>query len=909
MMRFEPAIPGLRRFLRLPDRKIERDVDDEITFHVESRVRALVALGQTEIGARRIAELEFGDLRASRRELAAVDRHRRRRERFQHVVETIVQDLRHAVRSLRRSPAFTITAIVTLVIGTGAAVAIFAIVNAVLLRPLPYADPGRLVGAWHDLPPIGLPHQPQTATTYFTYQSQTHTIDGIGVYEERAVNVADADGQAEPQRVTTSWFSASMFTVLGVAPVRGRVFTDAEDRPGGAPVMLISEGMWRARFAGDPKVIGRHLDVNGARREIIGVMPRTFRFPSAESEIWIPLALDPTNPPADAFNYPAVARLKPGVTLADARRDFTTVLPRIIELFPNFVPGITTKMMMDQAKPRPVLTSLRDDVTGGIAGTLWMMAGAAALLLLVACVNVANLALVRFDARQRELAVREALGAGRARVMRYYFSESIVVAGVAGVLGLAVAWLIVRGLVTLGPAGIPRLAEIRIDWRTVVFAVGVVALASVVCSLIPTLRIGRDGLAIRESPRGGTIGRAQHRVRSALVAAQIALSLVVLAGSGLLVRSFERLHAVRPGFDPDHVTTLWMSLPRLRQRRDAEMVRFYSTLADRVAALPRVESVGLTSRLPLVARGINQNPLYPEDQPSYTTKMPPLQIFTTIGGEYFRTMRIPLVAGRSFERMDTQREGDAIVSRRTAQLFWKDSTGAAALGKRFRALPSGPWYTVIGVVGDVRDTTLAAAASPTVYFPEIVQQDSISRQTARTMALVIRTAGEATSIVPDVQRIVHDLNPTLPTFDVQSMSATLRASTAQLAFTILILAGAAMVTLALGAVGLYGVMAYVVTLRRREIGIRIALGASPRSVAVATTRQGIVLTGAGVAAGLGLFAVTGRFMRAFLFGVAPWDPLTIAGAALVLLAMATLASWIPARRAGQVDPAEALRAE
>jgi putative ABC transport system permease protein len=448
----EPRIPGLRRLMRLPNARIENDVAAEIAFHVESRVRDLITQGETEESARGIAAAEFGDVRASRRELAAVDRHRRRRARLTHSFETVVQDLRYAVRSLRRSPAFSVTAVITLVIGIGAAVAIFTVVDAVLLRPLPFANPDRLIGAWHDFPPLGMTHGQQAAITYFTYQRQAHSIDGIGVYDESAVSVGFEDGSAgAPRRVTTALFSATLLPVLGIAPARGRVFSEADDRPGAAPVMLISDGMWRAQLGSDPKVIGRTLDVNGARREIVGVMPPSFRFPSAETEIWLPLALDPANPPATAFKYSSVARLKPGVTLADAQRDFTTVLPRVVELFPNFVPGITTTMMMVQVKPKPVLTPLRDDITGGIAGTLWMMAGAAGLLLLVACVNVANLTLVRVDARQREVALREALGAGRTRVMRYYFSEALVLTAVAGVLGLAVAWIIVRVLVTMGP--------------------------------------------------------------------------------------------------------------------------------------------------------------------------------------------------------------------------------------------------------------------------------------------------------------------------------------------------------------------------------------------------------------------------------------------------------------------------
>jgi predicted permease len=895
--------------MRLPGRRIEKDIDDEIAFHIESRARALADAGHPADVARRIAEAEFGDLAASRHELAVVDRRRRRRERLAHVIETIAQDFRYASRALDRSPAFTVTAIATLVIGVGAAVAVFAVVDHVLVRALPYPEADRLVGAWHDMPSIDLHRMNQSATTFLTYESESHAIDGIGIYNERAVNVADRSAQSDPQRIDAGWFTASLFSVLGVSPIRGRVFTQSEDAPTGAPVMLISEGFWRAHFGGDPKILGRMLEVNSVNREIIGVMPSNFRFPAAETEIWIPLSLDRANPPPSAFSYNAVARLKRGVSIAEAQRDFAAVLPRVLDLYPNFVPGITTRMMLDQAKPVPVLTPFREDVTGGIAGTLWMMAAAAALLLIVACVNVANLTIVRADARRRELAVREALGAGRVRVMRSYFSESALLAGVGGVLGLATGWGIVNALVTIGPAGIPRLAEIGIDARVVLFAAIITLIAAIVIGIIPMVRIARGSFALRGPSRGATADRGQQGVRSTLVGAQIALALVVVAASGLLLRSFERLHAIRPGFDADHVATFWMSVPRPRYDHDAEVVRFYSTLIERAAQIPAVEAVGLTSRLPLVARGVNRKRLYLEDTPSSTTTLPPLEILTTISGDYFQAMRIPLLAGTLFDPTARQREGDAIVSRRTASMLWRDSTGKAALGKRFRALPTGPWYTVVGVVGDTRDTTLGAPATPSVYFPEIVQRDTLTSQTVRTMTLVVRTSGDPSATVPAVRQIVREMDPTLPMFDVQPMTAALRASTARLAFTIVVLGAAALVTLTLGAVGLYGVLAYVVTLRRREIGIRIALGASPQAVAAATTRQGVRLTAVGIVCGLLLFAGVARFIRTFLFGVAPWDPAAVVGAALVLLAIATLASWIPARRAGQVDPAEALRAE
>lgn len=908
-MRHEPRIPGLRRALRNPAGRIERDVDDEIAFHIESRVGELTTKGVSEESARRYAESEFGDLSASRRELTAVDRHRHRRELRAFWLEATAHALRHAARSLCRSPLFTVAAILTLVIGIGASVAIFAVVDGVLLRPLPFGNPERLVAASHDLPPLALLHEPQTGSTYFAYQRLAQTIEGIGVYAEDEVNVADVGRRTTPERMISARVSASLIPVLQVLPLIGRTFTDADDRPGAAPVMLISEGMWRARFGGDRAALGHTLQLDGVSHEIVGVMPASFRFPEPAPPLWVPLQLDPVNPPPTAYAYFGIARLKPGITVAEAERDLASVLPRLPELFPNFVPGISTQAMIEQMQPKPVLARLHTEITGAIAGTLWMVAAATLLVLLVACANVANLTLVRADARQREIAVLEALGAGRARLALRFLMESAIIAAVAAVLGFSVATAAVQSLVAASPAGIPRLAEVKIDATSVLFTIGVAAFVAVACSALPAIRVGsgRVSLALRDGGRSGTRGRVQHRVRGGLVAAQIAFALVVLAGSGLLMRTFEHLSSLRPGFDAEHVSTFWISLPNVRYPSDTSVVQFYSRLVDRVAVLPGVATIGLTSRVPMEAHGIDQNPLYPEGDSSYATRLPPLQLFTAVTGDYFKAMRIPLLAGSTFDRMEAQRYDEAIISRSSAIAFWNDSTGVSAVGKQFRPLPNGRLYTVIGVVGDTRDTTLAAAPSQVVYFPEALEANGVTKQTRRAMALVARTAGPS-SINAAVQQVVHDLDPTLPTFDVRPMSVIVGAATAQLTFIIIILGAAAALTLILGAVGLYGMLTYVVTLRTRELGIRMALGATPSAVAAAMARYGLGLTGVGIAIGLGLFALIARFLRTMLFGVTPGDPLTLAGAALILVAVALLASWLPVRRASRVDPASTLRA-
>jgi predicted permease len=823
------------------------------------------------------------------------------------------QPVRYAWRSLRRTPVFTTTAVLTLAIGIGAAAAIFAVVNGILLRPLPYGHPEQLVGAWNDLPPLSLEHTEQTSATYFTFKRFARSISGIAAYQGGSANVADPGGTAEPQRLSAGFITANLIPLLQVSPRLGRSFTEAEDLPKGPDVVIIGEGFWRTRLGADPHVLGRMLQVNGVARQIVGVMPETFRFPSARTELWLPLALDPHDPFPGGFNYDAIARLKPGVTIADAQRDFRSVLPRIVDISPMMAPGVTTQMLLDQAQPRPVLTPMRDDVVGSIAGTLWIVAATAGLLLLVACANVANLVLVRADGRQRELAVRAALGAGRSRVLGYFFTESAVLATIAGALGLGVAALGIRALVSAGPAELPRLAEVRIDGTVVLFTLLVTALVAIACSVIPAVRFGHAPLAItlREGGRSGTAGRARQRVRSALVAAQIALALVVLAGSGLLLRSFQRLHAVQPGWNADHVATLWLSLPGARYQNDSVVTRFYARLTERVAELPGVRSVGLSSRLPLEEHGQNTSPIWVEGDPSAASRIPPLQLFITTDGGFFKTMGISLVAGRTFFPIDGRQRGDeVIVNRVTAEHFWHDPTGAQALGKRVRTLPNGPWYTVVGVVESVRDSSLQTPPAPTVYFAEAPGVDTaLGSQVHWSMGLVVRTVGDPAAITQPVQRVVHELDPTLPVYDVKPMTEVVRSSLARLSFTMLIIGVAGVVTLLLGAIGLYGVVAYVVSLRTREIGVRIALGAQPRAVARMVTRQGITLTIVGIVAGLVLFALVARFIRSLLFGVALSDPVTLGAVSLVLLVIAALASWIPARRAARVDPLEALQAE
>ena len=822
------------------------------------------------------------------------------------------QRLSYAWRSLRRAPLFSVTVVLALTLGIGSAAAIFAIVNAVLLRPLPYGHPDRLVGAWHDLPPVSMLHAGQTGGTYRTYKKLATTITNIGLYRGGSANVTDPDGRADPERITTASMTVEVIPLLEVSPILGRSFSAAEDAPKGPSVALISEGLWRRRFGGARDVIGKRLVVGGRSTEIIGVMPSTFRFPSSTTQLWLPYQLDPNGQYGGGFNQNGVARLKPGVTIEAAQRDFANVLPRIVDISPMLAPGITTRVLLDQAKPVPRLVPMRDDVVGDISRTLWIVAATAGLVLLVTCANVANLLLVRADARHRELSVRAALGAGRTRIMTHFFTESALLAAVSSVLGIVVAYVAVRLLVAAGPAELPRLAEVHIDASVILFTVVVAALVAVACSALPAIRFMRgDPLSgLRDGGRAGTAGAHRQRARSALVSAQMAFALVVLAASGLLLRSFQRLHAVRPGFNADGVATLMLALPASRYVNDTSIVRFYRQLTERTAQLPGITAAGVGTGVPLMWNGINQDPFYVEGDASTATKIPPLEIYRTVDAGYFKALSIPLLAGRMFDRIDRQRGDEAIISSEAAIYFFHDSTGRSALGKRFRELPSGSWNTVIGVVGSVRDTSLQASPTRAVYYPQSVAVDTtVSNGPGRTMVLIAHTTGDVVTTTRAMQRLVHELDPTLPTFEVRSMREVVDASMARLSFTMTVLGVAAGVTLILGVVGLYGVIAYVVTLRTRELGVRIALGAQPRAVAAMVTRQGLALSSAGIAIGLVLVVFVARFLQSFLYEVAPTDVFTLATATGTLLAFALLASWIPARRASRVDPTEALRAD
>jgi len=813
--------------------------------------------------------------------------------------------LGHAWRSLRRTPVFAAAAALTLVLGIASAATTFAVVHGVLLAPLPYGDPERLVSVGMEVRSPEPRQIPQPSGAYPAFRRHARRVDDVAFYRTGHANVWTRGGD-DPERLAAAWVTASAIPLLRVPPLLGRSFTEDEDGSGGPDAAVISESLWRARFGGARDVVGKRLYVNSVPREVVGVMPDRFRFPDAATRLWLPAKLDRDATGVGDFAYAGVARLAAGATPELARQDLAAALPRLAELFPRSASGTPTADWLAQARPAPVVTPLRDAVTGGIARTLWMLAAAAGLVLLVTCANVANLMLIRADGRQLELAVREALGAGRWHIAAHLFGEAMVLGAAAGAAALVVAWGAVRGLGAFGPADVPRLAELRVGPATVAFVAAISVACAVVCSAVPAVRLRRTALAInlRDGARGDTAGKTRQRVRTTIAAVQIAVAFVVLAGSTLLLRTFHRLHQERPGFDAAEVTTLWMQLPFARYG-DSASVAFYARLTAAVRELPAVRAAGLTTRVPLGDGASPQRSFrIPEEGRAFSLPT------VTVDDGYFTAMRIPLVAGRGFGPLGMQRGGEVVVSRRAAATLWQDATGQAALGRRLAVAPSGPSYTVIGVVGDVRDHDLGTPPAPMVYVPQAVPIDAAAEPGARrTMALVVKTSGPAAAVVPAVRRIVRALDPTVPLFGVAPMRDVVRASTARRSLALALMSAAAAITLVLGAVGLYGVMAYAVALRTREIGVRIALGADPRALARGVAARGLVLIAVGVGVGLLLFATAAPLLRAFLYGVTAGDPVTLASAVLALVATGALASWLPARRAARVDPAEALRAD
>ena len=809
-----------------------------------------------------------------------------------------------ALRRLRAAPGFAAAVTIMLALGIGATSGVFGVLDAILLRPLPFGEPERLVALTHSLVLSGPSKVDQSDASVLLYQRHaTGTFESIGAYRTRDVNVvAPGDGASPPERVAAALVSANLFSTLRVAPARGRGFRPDEDRPGAPAVVVISSALWKRKFGGDPAVIGRRLVIDGAEREVVGIMPEGFRYPSASTSAWIPLALDPLKANPGSFNFQGIGRLKPGVSIASAAAELDRYLPRLLDEFPSDIP----REMFAKVQLNPVVTPLRDVVVGDVGRLLWILFAAVGLLLVVACANVASLFVVRAEGAQRDVAVRIALGAGRSAIAKQYLAEALVLSSAGGAIGIVLAALGVRAL-RASPAGadLPRMAEVGFDARALTFAIGVTAVSALAVSLLPVLRARRvaPGVVLKESSRSATAGRERQRARSILVVAQVALALVLLSGSMLMARSFAELRDVRPGFDPNGVLTLRVALPRATYNTTESEVRLINRLLDELRTIRGVQSAAVTDWLPLTDDH-NDSVITLEDQPLPPDVVPPDHPLTYVSRDHFATLGIPLLSGRTLGRADPDHPvGEVLVSRSFAERYWK---GQSAIGKRLRANIKGPWSTVVGVVGDVHLSSLDQPAEQMVYFPLISPADDGSG-IGNAIAITVRTSGEPSALTSRVREVVHAIDPSLPTYDERPMTTRLADASARTRFVLLMLGVASIVALTIGMVGLYGVLAYGVTLRRREIGVRMALGATVQDVTRMIASRGVALAAVGIAAGMfGAMAST-HVLRGLLYGVSPTDPLALAGTCVVLFAVAVIASWLPARQAASIDPMEALR--
>jgi putative ABC transport system permease protein len=806
-------------------------------------------------------------------------------------METLVQDVRYAVRGILRKPGFAVVATITLALGIGANAAIFSVIDAVLLRPLPYPEPDRIVKLW-ELEPEGQQRNVDynfSPANFFDVRDQNESFEQVAYYGRGAVSLT---GAGDPQRLTVAWTSANFLEVVGVEPLVGRGFAPGEDQPGSDRMVLLSEGFWRRHFGGDSSVVGQPIRFDGESFTVIGVLPGYVEFPETV-DAWVSLGIDPETASKRAVHFLGVAaRLRSGVTLEEARAEMSALAGRLEREYPqtNAGRGFNVETAQEHA-------------VGDIRPALLTLLAAVGLVLLIACANVANLLLARATSRQKEIAVRAALGAGRGRLVRQFLTESVILSLLGSAAGVLIAVWGKDLLVALGPKEVARLSGTSLDHRVLLFTVGVSLLTGIVFGLVPALQASKPDLndALKDGGRGGA-GLARTRTRGALVVFEVAVSLVLLAGAGLLVRSFVRVLSVDPGFDPRNVLTMQLSLPESKYGEASQTAAFYQQLQERIAALPSVRYVGVVNSLPLSASGATAW-MHVEGRPNPPDVEPPEVGYRVAGGDYFRVMGIPLLQGRAFSTQDSaEATPAALVNETLARAFWP---GEDPLGRRFKLGPNpegGSWITVVGVVGDVRHSDLESAPRPEAFLAHA--QESWS-----SMTVVLKVDGDPSSLVAAVTDQVRSMDPDQPVFSVRTMEEVRAASVAGRRFSMALLAGFAGLALVMAAVGLYGVISYSVAQRTHEIGIRMALGAKAGDVLRLVVRQGLGLVGMGVAAGLvAAYALT-RFLEGMLFGVSPTDPATFAGIAALLVGVALLASYVPARRAARVDPMVALRHE
>jgi putative ABC transport system permease protein len=809
------------------------------------------------------------------------------------IMDRIFADMRYGLRSLLKRPGATLIALVTLALGIGVNTAIFSAVDSILLRPLPFKDPERLVSVWEKTPALGIQQNQAAPANFFDLRNQNQVFEALGAYGPLDMNLT---GSGEPERLDGQLVSANVFSILGVAPALGRTFLPNEDQVGQEHVVVLSDALWQRRFNRDPSILNQNITLNGESFTIIGVMPRGFFFPVREVEMWTPWAMEPDQASGRGDHYLAlVARLKPEVTVERANTDLETIAQRLSAEYPRTNEGLGF-----------TARSLHRDYVGDLRLPILILFGAVGLVLLIACANVANLLLAQATTRRKEIAIRIALGARRWTIVRQLLVESLLLASGGGVVGVLGAFWGVQALAKLLPESLSKLQGVNIDARVLLFTILMSVLTAVVFGGLPALLASRTkpGATLSDVARdvaGGTSGR---HVRRMLVVSEVALAVVLLVSAGLLIRSFQLLRQVEPGFNPENALTMRMVLPFPKYAKQEARRAFYDEVLRKVEEVPGVEAAGVITFLPLSFNGMNFS-FSVEGRAAPSDMNLPFALFRVVSPDYFRAMGIPLQRGRFFEAHDSPDSTPVtVINRRLAERYWP---GEDAIGKRLKVGPSdspNAWLTVVGVVGDVRQTGLYEQKLE-FYVPYMQER----RAFMAPRDLVVRTKADPGVIAAAVRQAVWAVDKDQPVSNVRTMDQVFAAAISQERFQALMLGLFAALALVLACVGLYGVISYSVVQRTHEIGVRMALGAQPVDVLRLVIRQGMSLTFAGLVVGIVAGTFVTRVLSDMLFGVTPRDPLTFAGVPVLLLVVAFLACYVPARRATRIDPLQALRYE
>ena len=884
----------LRSCLRVTLRRsrMESEMDVEPRFHLETYAEDLVRSGVPRQQAMRQACLEFGGIDRTKEECREV--------RGAHLLETLAQDLLYGVRLMLRTPGFTVIAVAALALGIGANAGIFSVVNAVLLRPLDYKDPDRLVTILH----YGT--GPVAVANYLDWRDQSRSFEAMGAADYWSPNLT---GRDSPEHLRGLRVTQNLFPMLGVEPLIGRLFVPGEDQKGAEHEVILSYGLWQRRFSGDANVLGSTITLDGKSYTIIGVMPQEFKFApfwATHAELWTPNAFGERAHNRGGNSLRIFARLKPRVTIARARAEMATITARLEQQYPG-------------TNRHVIVTPLKEKVVGQVEAPLLVLLGAVGFVLLIACANVAHMLLARAAARQKELAVRAALGARRSRLIRQFLTENLILAAAGGAAGLLLALWGTHALIALSPANIPRVEAVTVDSRVVLFLIVITLLTSVAFGVGPAMQASSVNLTdtLKQGGRGTSDGIRSNRLRNFLVASEFALALMLLIGAGLMVRSFFALQSVDRGFNPHNVLSMVVSVAGTKEAEPGRREIFYRQLLERVRALPGVESAAGINHLPL-AGDLWDWPFVIEGRPKPRPGEFPDAVYRIVTPDYFPSMRLPLLRGRDISLDDNESTpGVVIINERAAKTYWP---GEDPLGKRIsfnddkNDNPSA-WLTVIGVVKDAKQGDWRATPDPEVYLAGFQNRDFLGNSPKEAGAhmtyitLVVRTSGDPGALAPAIKNAVWSLDGNLPISEVVTMDRVVTDKNAQSRFEMFLLGIFAVVALVLAAVGIYGVMSYSVSRRTHEIGVRISLGASRTDVLRLVVGEGMALALLGSGVGLGGAVVLSRLMTKLLYGVAPTDPLTFIAVASLLILVALTATFIPARRATRVDPMVSLRCE